>query len=132
MKSELIKKIIEDEYNIEVNSIEKIKNTYKINGNEGYCLKIINYGFPHFSFILGAMNHLRENNLKSILPILKTKNNKQYINIENKNAYITKWINGQESNFDELDNLENIGSAVGELHIKSRGFSIPQSSKPRI
>ena len=132
MENKLIKKSIESEYNIEVKSIEKFKSTYRINGNEGYCLKIIKYDYPHCLFIIKAMNHLVENGLRSVLPLLKTKSDKKYIRLGNKNAYLTKWINGEESNFDVLNQLDRIGEAVGELHVKSRNFSIPQFSKPRI
>ena len=57
-----IKKYIEGNYKIAVNTVEKVKNSYKIVGtdDEGYCLKIVKYEFSHFYFIYSAIKHLQK------------------------------------------------------------------------
>lgn len=132
MEAIYLKEIVEREYGIDVKSLEKIKNTYKINGSEGYCLKVVNYNYPHFSFILGCIRHLQMNNLDSILDIILNKNNKEYIKIGDKYGYLTRWIRAKESNFDDLVLVEKIGEEVSKMHIKSRGYVIPSRSNPRI
>ena len=57
-----LKDIVQDNYSLCINDIEKIKNVYRIETeNEMYCLKIINYDFKHFLFIIGAIKHLQGN-----------------------------------------------------------------------
>ena len=41
MNEEEIKRIITLNYNLDIKSIEKVKNTYKVNAKEGmYCVKV--------------------------------------------------------------------------------------------
>ena len=63
-----IKNLVEEKYSINVQSVEKIKNVYKIidNSNSKFCLKVIGYEYPHFYFIISAMEHLKNNNYKNI------------------------------------------------------------------
>lgn len=132
MEEKYLKNIIEREYDIEVKEIKKIKNTYRINGDEGYCLKIINYNYPHFYFILNCIRHLKSRRVESILEILENKNKKEYIKIGDKYAYMTRWIKSSISDFDNIELIEKIGFEVSNMHIKSRGYSILEKSKPRI
>lgn len=132
MEAIYLKGIVEREYEIEVKSMEKIKNTYRINGSEGYCLKVVNYNYPHFSFILGCIKHLKMNKLESILDIIPNKTDKEYIKIGDKYGYLTKWIKAKESDFDDFELVERIGEEVSKMHLKSRGYIIPSRSNPRI
>ncbi len=56
MDFELIKKLVEDNYNIKVEDVIKRKNVYRIkSGFIDFCLKVINYDFEHFNFIISAI-----------------------------------------------------------------------------
>ena len=71
-----ISRVIEKNYDIDIDYIEQVKNAYKIDAKDrGYCVKVIGYQFPHFYFILSAMKHLQKKGFKTIPAILKTKNN---------------------------------------------------------
>ncbi|NRX88987.1 hypothetical protein DE163_004873 [Clostridium beijerinckii] len=62
-----IKGYIEENYNLDVEDIEKVKNSYKvITKDERYCLKVVKYEFSHFYFILSAMKHLQRNGFGDI------------------------------------------------------------------
>ena len=51
MDKEELKKYIESNYNIKVQAVEKVKNSYRIGTENGdYAIKIIKYDFPHFLF----------------------------------------------------------------------------------
>ena len=64
MDKEELKKYIKSNYNIKVQAVEKVKNSYRIGTENGdYAIKIIKYDFPHFYFILSAMEHLQKKNL---------------------------------------------------------------------
>ncbi len=62
-----VKELIEKNYDISVKSVEKIKNVYKIESidNSKFCLKVISYSYPHFYFIISAIEHLKNRNYKN-------------------------------------------------------------------
>ena len=129
-----IKNLVEEKYSINIQSVEKIKNVYKIidNSNSKFCLKVIGYEYPHFYFIISAMEHLKNNNYKNILEIINTTDNKNYIKIKDEFAYLTKWIDSRELNYDNPVDLEMATINLAKLHKGSEGFSINSKMKPRI
>ncbi|MEW8957007.1 CotS family spore coat protein [Clostridium sp.] len=135
MNIDLVAHRIENNYKIDIEDIEKIKNVYKIKSKEGhiYSLKIINYEFKHFNFILNSIKHLENNGFNGVLPFIKTKCDEDYIELDNNTfGYINPWISCRDSNYDNPIEVERIGKFLGELHLKSRGFSIKDNMKPRI
>lgn len=133
MDTAFVKKIVAERYGIIAVTIEKIKNVYMVcDERRKFCLKIIKYEKPHFAFILAAINHLRNNEFKSVLPIIETLDGKQYIELDNKFAYLTPWVEARESNYDNPIDIERAAKVLAELHIKSKGFEIKNYMKPRI
>ena len=60
MDIENLKNSIESNYDIKIKSLEKVKNSYKVESkNKNYAIKIIKYDFGHFYFILSAIKHLQ-------------------------------------------------------------------------
>ncbi|MFT5873301.1 MAG: CotS family spore coat protein, partial [Clostridium sp.] len=128
-----LKEKVQDNYFLCINDIEKIKNVYRIETeNEMYCLKIINYDFKHFLFIVGAIKHLQGNGFQKIPQIIATIDNKEYIAIDNKYAYLTPWLSARECNYDNPVEIELCTSKLAELHKKSLNFKITPDMKPRI
>ena len=73
-----IKRYVEENYEIDVKTVEKVKNSYKIITNdEGYCLKIIKYEFSHFYFIYSAMKHLQRNGFSDVPQFILNKHGKE-------------------------------------------------------
>lgn len=133
MNKENIKNTIESNYDIKVLQVEKVKNTFKINTNEGeYCVKMIHYQYPHFYFILSAIKHLQEKGFNKIPEILKTNNSSDYINIGDDFAYLTKWIPSRVSNYDNPIELAMVSEKLAEMHECSKGFKVDRNMKPRI
>lgn len=127
-----ISRIIENNYNIDINYIEQIKNAYKIDAKDrGYCVKVIGYQFPHFCFILSAMKHLQKKGFKTIPAILKTKNNMDFIKLGDKFAYVTEWVPSRISNYDNPIELAKVAEKIGELHTCSTGFILDKNMTPR-
>lgn len=133
MDREKLKKSIESNYNIEIQSIEKVKNSYRLETEKGnYAIKIIKYDFPHFYFILSAIKHLQKNHFNKIPNILTNKDGADYIKLENEYAYLTEWISSRVSNYNNPIELAAVSEKLGELHNCSLGFNINKSMKPRI
>lgn len=133
MDINLLKRNIENNYNIKINKIEKVKNSYRIEAdNKDYAIKIINYDFKHFYFILSAIKHLQSRGFSKIPNILRSKDNLDYMSVENKFAYLTEWIPSRVSNYNNPIELSNVSTKLGELHNCSHGFIINGNMKPRI
>lgn len=133
MEYEHIKNLVEENYNIKVIQVEKVKNTYKVIGASGeYCLKIIKYQYSHFYFIISAMEHLQKTGFKYIPGIIKNKKGESYICFDNLYAYLTPWIKCRESNYDNPIDLKNASIKLAELHNCSEGFLLTNDMKPRI
>lgn len=128
-----VKELVQNNYDINIQYIEKIKNVYKINDDyKYYCLKVINYDFGHFLFIISAMEHLQRNDFQSIPEIINTKSGKKYIKIGNSFAYLTRWINCRLSDYDNSSDILMASSKLAELHNKSLGFKFTEDMNPRI
>ena len=101
MNKENLKESIESNYDIKVLAIEKVKNSYRLETeNTNYAIKIIKYDFPHFYFILSAIEHLQKREFHKIPQILNNKDGTKYIKLENSYAYLTEWIPSRVSNYD--------------------------------
>lgn len=133
MDIEKISYIVKSNYNIDISSIEKIKNIYKItSGKETYCIKVIKYELPHFKFILSSILHVQERGFLSTPKIIKTNTGLNYIEFFDKHAYLTEWIIGRESNYDNPVELGEVACKLGEFHRCSDGFVLQKDVKPRI
>lgn len=128
-----ISEILKKEYNIRLTSIEKIKSVYRVEaGKQIYCLKIVKYELPHFLFILGAMKHLDSNGFEYVPNIIKTKRGMDYIKFYENFAYVTPWLNGRESSYENPIELSIAAKKLGQLHKCSEGFIVSRDMKPRV
>lgn len=133
MDNNKIGEAIEYNYNLKINNVEKFRGSYKIEAQDGtYALKIINYEFSHFIFILSAINHLQKKGFSTIPEILLNRYGKQYILLDGKYAYLTRWIISRTSNYDNPIELSMVAKKLGELHSCSTGFNLTRDMKPRI
>lgn len=133
MDKEELKKYIESNYNIKVQAVEKVKNSYRIGTENGdYAIKIIKYDFPHFYFILSAMEHLQKKKFSKIPMILNNVNGSRYVKLEKQYAYLTEWIPSRVSNYDNPIELAKVAQKLGELHNCSTNFNINKQMRPRI
>lgn len=134
MEDEKILDLLNQNYDLQFVTVEKNKNVYRLNTktNKRYCLKVINYSFPHFKFILSSILHLQKNGFKTIPEIIKTKEGCFYIKIFGKYAFLSNWINSRQSNFDNLSELSRVSEKLGELHSCSERFVVTKEMKPRI
>ena len=69
---------------------------------------------------------------KSIPEIIATIDNKEYIALEKKYAYLTPWVNARECNYDNPVEIKLCTSKLAELHKKSLNFKVTPDMKPRI
>ncbi|MDP4178155.1 MAG: CotS family spore coat protein [Bacillota bacterium] len=128
-----VKSLIEENYEIKIIDIEKIKNAYKVKTDDNiYCFKVVNYKFPRFIFIFSAIKHLQNNGFNKIPEFIKGKKGEEYIKIEDKYAYLTPWIISRESDYDNLADVLNAAMKLAELHKFSEGFQVSREMDARI
>lgn len=133
MDIETLSSLIKEEYDINVSSIEKLKSVYKIESDTGkYCVKVIKYDYGHFIFILSAIKHLQNNNFKKTPGIISTIKSRDFIQIDNNYAYMTKWIDSRQCNYNNPIDIVIAAGKLAELHKKSQGFQITPEMNPRI
>ncbi|KAJ53303.1 CotS family spore coat protein [Clostridium tetanomorphum] len=133
MIEKLVKERVEKEYSLRIQSIEKIKNVYKITTDEDkYCLKVINYEFSHFLFIISAIKHLQERGFEQTPDIIRTESCKDYISLSNKYAYLTPWLDARVCNYNNPLDVQLASYKLAELHKKSCGFKVNLQMKPRV
>jgi CotS family spore coat protein len=133
LETEELKDLVQDKYSLCIDNIEKIKNVYRIETKNGmFCLKIINYDFKHFLFIIGAIKHLQKNGFQSIPRIIDTIENDEYIAVDNKYAYLTPWLSARQCNYDNPVEIKLCTQKLAQLHIKSLNFKVTPDMKPRI
>ena len=128
-----IKKFIEENYDLDVEKVEKVKNSYRIISSNGtYSLKTIKYEFPHFYFILSAIKHLQKNGFTDIPEFILNNKGTEFGVIDKKYVYLTEWIISRLSNFDNPIELSLVSTELAKLHKASSGFNINEYMKPRI
>ncbi|GAA0770778.1 CotS family spore coat protein [Clostridium subterminale] len=133
MKNLEISEILKKEYNILVTSIEKIKSVYRVEaGKQIYCLKVVKYELPHFLFILRTMKHLDSNGFEYVPNIIRTTRGMDYIKFDESFAYVTLWLNGRESSYENPIELSIVAKKLGQLHKCSEGFIVSKDMKPRV
>lgn len=133
MKDQDILEILKSKYQLSVTSIERIKGVYRVETEENiYCLKIVNYNYPHFLFILQAINYLRDRGFYDTPEIKYTVEGRQYVQCEDKFAYLTNWLKGRECSYDNPIELSMAARKLGELHSASEGFEISNNMEPRV
>ena len=133
MEISYIKNEIQDKYLIEIETIEKVKNSYKIKTKDGdYGINVIKYQYPHFYFIFSAIQHLKKRGFKKMPEIINTKDNLGYISLGNNFAYLNKWIDSKSCNYKNFNDLRLAAETLGELHKCSEGFTLNSNMRPRI
>ena len=122
-----LKNLIENNYGYTVQSVEKIKNAYKINTDRGIkCFKASKFDINQFEFIIGAITHLMDNKFDGVIDIQPTINNKNYVEFDKRYGFLCDWIDSREANFGNPIELRMCINTLSKLHIASKGF------KPKI
>lgn len=128
---ELLEKILEN-YDIEYKSIEKVRSAYKISdGNASYCLKMLGRGYKraHKSYFLS--NALCEKGFDNVAPYVFTKDEEYLIKYKKSSFYLTKWIDGREVNFKDLEDILDSAKFLAHFHNSAKNLEIPKGVKIR-
>lgn len=124
--------ILEENYDIKVESIEKIKNAFKLRTGDRYkCFKACKYDLKQFEFIVNAISYLMEGGYEEIVPINLTKAGEKYIEYNGGYGFLCDWVGSREANFDNQVELRLCIESLAKLHLASRGFNYEINSSVR-
>ncbi|QCX32325.1 CotS family spore coat protein [Caloramator sp. E03] len=117
-----VKKILKH-YAIEPESIEKIRNVYKIKfNNKSYCLKKVRHSNKKVIKNYHLIKYLNNNGFNNIASFILTSDGKEYVKTKKSIYYVTEWIEGRECNIYDIDELKMAIKLLAEFHLKSKGF----------
>lgn len=129
---ENIRELVEANYNISVNNVERIKNAYKLNTNEGdKCLKVSRYDAGQFKFIMEAIKHLIKNGCSFVLPPYITKAGEDHIRLNLGYGFLCDWVESREADYKNPVELKLCVDTLSNLHYCSRGYTAPTESRGR-
>ena len=126
-----------DNYNIQVLNIKnenyKVKKgVWRIKTSKGnVILKKNSIANDRLNFIIAAIDYLSQRGI-NIPKIIKSKQGKKYISINDCNYVLTEAIAGVAPSSKNKEGLERIIKELAKFHAASRGFSPPEGCKPNI
>jgi CotS family spore coat protein len=122
-QSEIIKVL--DNYNLVPDKIERVRSAYKIIcGSACYYLKKTNHGDKKAYKVMQLIHYLKNNHFSNIADYIKTKDNKECIKKNHCIYYMTQWIEGKESDFDDLEEIKKAAMLLAQFHISAKGFYV--------
>jgi CotS family spore coat protein len=117
-KEESMVKRVMSEYGLQVIDIFKARSAYKIVTLVGtYCLKRMSSG--RYKAYNGnyLVEHLHINGFKKVASFIKTKDNHLYVKYGKYILYVTEWIDGEECNIHNFDEVLGSVKLLAEFHL---------------
>ncbi len=119
---EELKNRLQREYHIEIGSMEKIKNSYRLSTPQGFmCFKESRYDQSQFQFIISSIEHVLSNGFQSALPFYETAEGRSFIKTDKGYGFMCSWINSREADFKNPVELRLCLSTLAQFHLCSRG-----------
>jgi len=114
---------ISEKFGFEIKSLAPYKDAFIINTSSGRKVLKRTALFPErIQFIHNAKEHLYGNGFSNIDRYLCTVEGKPYVSVDGYNYMITDFIEGNECNFDNRNEMINASRLLAQLHKASKGF----------
>lgn len=126
-----LKRLVEENYDVTILNIIKVKNVYKVVGVEGnFCLKQFRYGFSRFKFVMDIFEHLKCEGFENILDVIETFSQKKYIKFFDVYFYLSIWVESRELNYSNYYDLIRASQHIAKFHNYTKGFKVSKCSEP--
>lgn len=123
-----LKKLVEENYDLTILKMIRIKNVYKIIAVEGnFCLKQFKYNFLRLKHIFEIFDYLKLENFDNILDIILTTSQKKYIKFCDVYFYMNSWIESRELNYSNKYDLIRASQHIAKFHNYSEGFKFSEN-----
>ncbi|MDF2841379.1 MAG: cotS 1, partial [Clostridia bacterium] len=129
-------------YDLDVDLFEKMdlkmkqivpeRNCFRIETNKGfYCLKKMNLSFEDIHILQEMTAHLKKNGFENIFDIVPQSNNEILMTYEGSQYYLTKWMDGRESDYLNLLDIKASIEALAKFHCGAEGFDTKYNTQHR-
>lgn len=99
------------------------RNCFRIETDKGfYCLKKMNFLYEDIYLMQEMTEHLRSNGFENTFDIVLHEKNEILIPYEGNQYYLSRWMDGRESDYLNLLDIKNSVEALAKFHISSEGF----------
>jgi len=99
------------------------RNCFRIEADKGfYCLKKMNFRYEDIYLMQEMTEHLGNNGFTNTFDIILHENNEILISYEGNQYYLSRWMDGRESDYLNLLDIKNAIEALAKFHIGAEGF----------
>lgn len=115
-ESAMIHKVM-DQYGVKIVSFDNVRSAYKIETEKEYlCLKRIRHGKNKAQNGAKLVKELREAGFNNTAKYYKTKDDQSFVKLKGYLFYVTEWIEGEECNLDDIDEVCRCIKLLAEFH----------------
>lgn len=116
-------KEISENYNLKIKSFNPFRDAIlAVTAEDRYIIKKSNLSSDRLIFINEAKEHLKKNGFENLDEYICTINGSPFIEIDNNNYVMTRFMDGMECNFDNKNDIMNISRLLASFHKASKGF----------
>lgn len=106
-----------------VKQIVPERNCFRIEADKGfYCLKKMNFPYEDIYLMQEMTEHLRKNGFTNTFDIVSHENNEILIPYGGNQYYLSRWMDGRESDYLNLLDIKNSIETLAKFHIGAEGF----------
>jgi CotS family spore coat protein len=99
------------------------RNCFRIETDKGfYCLRKLNSLYEDIYLMQRMTKHLRSNGFTTTFDIVLHENNEILIPYKGNHYYLSRWMDGRESDYLNLLDTKNAIEALAKFHIGAEGF----------
>lgn len=118
---------------LKIKQIVPERNCFRIEADKGfYCLKKMNFHHEDIYLMQEMTEHLRNNGFANTFDIVLQENNEILIPYEGNQYYLSKWMDGRESDYLNLLDIKNSIETLAKFHIGAEGFQTKLKQEKRI
>lgn len=121
-----------DKLSFKIKQLVPERNCFRIETDKGfYCLKKMNLSNDEISLMQKMTEHLKNNGFMNTFDIVLQDNNEILIPYEGSQYYLTKWMDGRESDYLSLLDIKAAIEALANFHRGAEGFESKHSPQHR-
>jgi CotS family spore coat protein len=115
---------LEDVYGMKILDAKQVRAVVKLKTDQGtFALKKVNHKPEKLQFIYEAQEHLWNNGFKKLPRFVKTLDGRPFLELEDGLIFLNNWIDGEESDVNDVEQLKQIVRLQAKFHQASRGFT---------
>lgn len=121
-----------DKLGLKVKQIVPERNCFRIEAHQGFfCLKKMDLLVDDIYIMQEMAEYLKKKDFESIFEIILQSNKEILVPYGGSHYYLTKWMDGRESDYLNLFDIKSAVEALAQFHLASEGFQSKYDIKHR-